>query len=236
MPPAHASPGPQGIQRIAVFGAALWLATVVIPGLLGPWQSLLWGLPAPLMLALGLAAHQNEHRFAPAMLLGAFPLSLAPAVVFIDNALPATVASRMMGAVAFLLYGAVAVSHLDVPKWTECETAPLATPRDEGKPRRRWRSAVLWLAFGSALAWLLLAGAGDPAFWQRRWPDAALEAQTVSILVAGLFGTTVLIFFLAPATRRDKRLPTRAQRNQRAWLLGSVAVAGALVLWMLQNA
>lgn len=161
----------------------------------------------------------------------AFGVALAPQVVELD-AHPPTM--RLLGALAFLAYGAAAsVADPGTPP-PGLTIKPLPAVGGDPKLVRRGRARAWLLGLGTigglAIAVVAPALGADPTV--TFGTEAGAAADVLVAVVAAALGTSVVAGFVGPATRR-RRTPTAARRAQRVGLYLLVVAVGAFVWRML---
>ena len=191
---------------------------------------------APVSIESGRRAptHELARRLITLVLYPAglaFGVALAPHVVELD-AHPPTM--RLLGALAFLAYGAAAsVADPGTPP-PGLTIKPLPAVGGDPKLVRRGRARAWLLGLGTigglAIAVVAPALGADPTV--TFGTEAGAAADVLVAVVAAALGTSVVAGFVGPATRR-RRTPTAARRAQRVGLYLLVVAVGAFVWRML---
>lgn len=223
---------------VLALGAIAWAVVLVVPFVVSRPSALAWvvlvGCLTPLFAAGVLWRHELVRRVLTLVVhpVGlALGVALAPRVVELD-AHPPTM--RLLGALAFLAYGAAASVADPRPSPPGLVIKPL--PAVGGDPslvrRGRARAALLGLATVGGLAIAVVAPAlgADPTV--TFGAEAGGAADVLVAVVAAALGAIVVAGFVGPATRR-RRTPTASRRAQRVGLYLLVVAVGALVWRML---
>jgi hypothetical protein len=189
----------------------------------------------PLVLGGGLWLSQVRSRFAPYVLLTAFPVSLALSISRFDH--DTALATFSPGVLGFALlslgaYLSAASALCAAPSSVRAvDHRPLGevTPVDLEARKQTLGRSVLGVVCCGALALLVYGSWGTPAHFREHWDRAAPEGATLTALAAGIVGGLALSL-VGPALRAE-RGPQRSteQRVRRTvWLL-LVALSGAVV-------
>lgn len=227
-----------GPSVVLALGAIAWAVVLVVPFVVSRPRALAWvvlvGTLAPLFAAGVFWRRELVRRVLTSVVHPAglaLGVALAPRVVELD-AHPPTM--RLLGALAFLAYGAAASVADPRPAPPGLVIKPL--PAVGGDPslvrRARARAALLGLATFGGLAIAVVAPAlgADPTV--TFGAEAGAAADVLVAVVAAALGAIVVAGFVGPATRR-RRTPTATRRAQRVGLYLLVVAVGALVWRML---
>ncbi len=229
--------------RALVLGLNAWALLTILPFFVGgPREvtALLWALVPLPFLAVGAALVPWHRQIAAWLLLGAFPTSVAGVVAAMENLTqhsPYGTVGLSIGALGLVAFGAAAAHAVTRPVRVRTATwRPLGTvsPLEEPKVRRWGRRLLVGVTGAGALALALIAPkAGDTAFFVAAWGDAADEAATLSAVVGGALGASLLALIVGPGLRASRRRGVTRRRSRRrvATLLGLAVLALALYVF-----
>lgn len=223
-------------ERLVVVasGSIAWAASLGLPLASSRPSALAWGgLVALVPLAVGAAAWRRRG-LRDAMLLGAFPFGLLLAVALaprwtLADAHP--LATRVVGALALLAYGAAAAltRPAGAPPGLVVKPLPVVATDRALERRARLRRLLLTLGALGALALAVVAPAIGPDVADAFGAESAAAAEVLVASIGASLGVVVLAAFVGPATRRRREAP-RGRRGTRVALYLVVVGVGLFVL------